>query len=126
MTQQIKVAPQVGYRSVLITKKGGSYDGVNSVKGKRVTYVKEASSGEAFARKLFGGKKPSDVAGTKYIPSKSHGIGIKQVQAGRADFAFVKNLVWESVKDRYPNLFGDYEVEMADGLPWVRTSHRKV
>ncbi|MCF6284083.1 MAG: FAD-dependent thymidylate synthase [Candidatus Hydrogenedentes bacterium] len=37
-------------------------------------------------------------------------------------FAEVYNLV----KERYPNLLGDYEVEMVDGLPWVKTAHRKI
>lgn len=34
--------------------------------------------------------------------------------------------VYDIVRDRYPNLFGDYEVETVDELPWIRTSHRKV
>ncbi len=34
--------------------------------------------------------------------------------------------VYELVRQRYPNIFGDYEVEMVDGLPWVRTKHRKI
>jgi len=34
--------------------------------------------------------------------------------------------VYNAVKDRYPNLLGDYEVEMVDGLPWIRTGHRKI
>jgi len=34
--------------------------------------------------------------------------------------------VYNVVKDRYPNLLGDYEVEMVDGLPWIKTSHRKI
>lgn len=34
--------------------------------------------------------------------------------------------VYEIVKDRYPNFFADYEVEMADGLPWVKTEHGKI
>ncbi|MBI2423048.1 MAG: FAD-dependent thymidylate synthase [Candidatus Hydrogenedentes bacterium] len=34
--------------------------------------------------------------------------------------------VFNVVKDRYPNLLGDYESEMADGLPWIKTGHRKV
>lgn len=37
-------------------------------------------------------------------------------------FAEVYNLV----KDRYPNLLGDYEVEMVDDLPWIKTAHRKI
>ena len=34
--------------------------------------------------------------------------------------------VYDTLKDRYPNLFGDYEAEIVDGLPWVKTTHRKV
>lgn len=34
--------------------------------------------------------------------------------------------VYDVVKDRYPNLLGDYEVEMVDGLPWIKTGHRKI
>jgi hypothetical protein len=34
--------------------------------------------------------------------------------------------VYKVVKDRYPNLLGDYEVEMVDGLPWIKTGHRKI
>ncbi len=92
------------YHSVLITKKGMPFRGLESVKGKRVTYVIEASSGEAFARKFFGGKDPASVGNTIYVPSKSHGIAVKQLNAGRADFAFVKNLAWEGMKAKYPDL----------------------
>lgn len=34
--------------------------------------------------------------------------------------------VFELVRGRYPNLFSDYEVELADGLPWVKTACGKV
>ena len=34
--------------------------------------------------------------------------------------------VYQLVQARYPNLFQDYEVEIVDGLPWVRTSHPKI
>lgn len=34
--------------------------------------------------------------------------------------------VFHTVRDRYPNLLGDYEVEEVDGLPWVKTTHGKV
>ena len=34
--------------------------------------------------------------------------------------------VYHIVKDRYPNLLGDYEVEMVDGLPHLKTGHRKI
>ncbi|MBI2435146.1 MAG: FAD-dependent thymidylate synthase [Candidatus Hydrogenedentes bacterium] len=34
--------------------------------------------------------------------------------------------VFELVRERYANVFADYEVEVVDGLPWVKTAHRKV
>ena len=34
--------------------------------------------------------------------------------------------VYQLVRERYPNLFADYEEELVDGLPWVKTSHGKV
>jgi thymidylate synthase (FAD) len=34
--------------------------------------------------------------------------------------------VFYLVQKRYPNLFSDYEVEMVDDLPWVKTRSRKV
>jgi thymidylate synthase (FAD) len=34
--------------------------------------------------------------------------------------------VAEIAKGRWPSLFRDYEVEMADGLPWYKTKHPKV
>ena len=34
--------------------------------------------------------------------------------------------VYHLVKERYPNLFADYQEEEVDGLPWVKTEHGKV
>lgn len=34
--------------------------------------------------------------------------------------------IGEKAKQRYPNLFGDYEVEMVDGYPWFKTKNSKV
>ncbi len=28
--------------------------------------------------------------------------------------------------ENWPNVFGDYEYEMADGLPWFKTDNKKV
>ncbi|MCW8826240.1 MAG: phosphate/phosphite/phosphonate ABC transporter substrate-binding protein [Gammaproteobacteria bacterium] len=100
------------YHSVLLSRRNTPYNGVSSVKGKRITYVTEASSGEFYARKLFGGKEPTTVDGTTYIPSKSHELAIRFLRVGRADFAFVKNLVWEEIKEQYPEL---HMVDQDDG-----------
>ncbi len=92
------------YRSVLLTKKGTPFHGVESIQGRRLTYVTEASAGSVVARQFFGGKDPASVAGTAYVPAKSHEIAIRLVQAGRADFAFVKDLSWEALKAESPDL----------------------
>lgn len=34
--------------------------------------------------------------------------------------------VFDIVRERYPNLFADYEAEEVDGLPWVHSAHGKV
>lgn len=39
-------------------------------------------------------------------------------------FLFAK--VYDVVNGRYPNMFADYDVEMIDGFPEVKTKHRKV
>lgn len=69
-----------------------------------MTYVTEASSGNIFARRFFGGKAPASVADTVFVPAKNHRIAVRLVQAGRADFAFVKDVDWEAVKTRYSDL----------------------
>lgn len=42
------------------------------------------------------------------------------------EIRFLFGEVFQLVKDRYPNAFGDYGVEMVDGLPWVKTPHGKI
>lgn len=34
--------------------------------------------------------------------------------------------VYQTVKERYPNILGDYTVETVDGLPHIKTGHRKI
>jgi thymidylate synthase (FAD) len=55
-----------------------------------------------------------------------HVIEMRTAPDAEEELRFVFGKVFETVKDRYPSLMGDYEVEMADGLPWVRTARRKV
>lgn len=92
------------YHSDLVTKKGTSFKGLESVVGKRVTYVTNSASGEIFARAFFKGREPATVGGTVYVPTKNHTMSLKHVQSGKADFAFVKNLVWDKMKSRFPDL----------------------
>ena len=55
-----------------------------------------------------------------------HVIEMRTAPDAEEELRLVFGKVYEAIKDRYTSLLGDYEVEMADGLPWVRTKHRKV
>lgn len=58
--------------------------------------------------------------------SLRHVIEIRTAPDAEEELRMVFGKVYEAVKDRYPNLFGDYTVEMVEGLPWIKTTHRKV
>ena len=55
-----------------------------------------------------------------------HVIEIRTAPDAEEELRLVFGKVYDAVKGRYPNVFGDYTVEMVEGLPWVKTSHRKV
>ncbi len=55
-----------------------------------------------------------------------HVLEMRTEPSAEEEIRFVFAKLYELVKDRYPNLLGDYEVEMVDDLPWVKTTHRKV
>lgn len=55
-----------------------------------------------------------------------HVVELRTDPGAEEEIRLVFGKVYELVRDRYPNLFNDYEVEVVDGLPWVRTAHKKV
>lgn len=55
-----------------------------------------------------------------------HVIEVRTAPDAEEEIRLVFAKVYELVKDRYPNLLGDYGVTIEDGLPWVKTTHRKV
>lgn len=55
-----------------------------------------------------------------------HTIEMRTDPSAEEEIRFVFGKVFELVRERYPNLLGDYRVETVDGLPWVKTAHRKV
>jgi thymidylate synthase (FAD) len=55
-----------------------------------------------------------------------HVIEMRTAPDAEEELRLVFGKVYEAVKDRYTSLMGDYEVEVVDGLPWIRTSHKKV
>ncbi len=60
------------------------------------------------------------------LRSLRHVIEMRTEPSAEEEIRVVFGMVYELVRNRYPSLMGDYEVEMADGLPWVKTAHRKV
>jgi len=90
------------YKAFVIAREGTKpFTGIADFAGKRVAYTLLASSGEAFVRGLLpAGEKPENV----YTPvaAASHQVAINAVQSGAADFAVVKNMVWDPAK--YPGL----------------------
>jgi len=55
-----------------------------------------------------------------------HVIERRTDPAAEEEIRLVFGRVFETVRARYPNVFADYTVEMADGLPWVKTPHGKI
>ena len=58
--------------------------------------------------------------------SLRHVIEMRTDPSAEEEIRLVFGKVAEIVKKRYPNFFNDYEVEIVDGLPWYKTSNRKV
>jgi thymidylate synthase (FAD) len=55
-----------------------------------------------------------------------HIIEMRTHPSAEEEIRLVFGKILEKVRPRYPNLYQDYEVEMVDGLPWYKTSNRKV
>ena len=55
-----------------------------------------------------------------------HVIEMRTEPSAEEEIRLVFAKVHEIVSKRYPNLMGDYETEMVDEMPWVKTTHKKV
>ena len=55
-----------------------------------------------------------------------HVIEMRTAPEAEEELRLVFGQVYDIVKERYPNLMGDYEVEEVDGLPYVHSEHSKV
>lgn len=60
------------------------------------------------------------------IRAVRHVIELRTEPHAEEEIRLLFGQVFELVRDRYPNFFADYEVEIVDGLPWVKTTHGKV
>jgi len=60
------------------------------------------------------------------IRTLRHVIEMRTAPGAEEEIRLVLGKIAEKAKIRYPNLFGDYEVEMVGGLPWYKTKNKKV
>ena len=90
------------YRAAIIGSKGSpQFNGsAEYFKGKRVIFTSLASSGEFYFRSLPGAAQ----ARATLLKAASHGDALEALNTGQADFAIVKNRVWDDTRARYPNL----------------------
>ncbi len=91
------------YWAVVIAPKGSpKFSGsVDYFSGKKVLVTALASSGEFYFRSLAGSAKSN----TTLLKAASHGAALDALnRKGQADYAIVKNRVWDKVKDKYPDL----------------------
>lgn len=55
-----------------------------------------------------------------------HIIEMRTEPHAEEEIRLVFGQVADIMSGRYPNLFGDYQIEMVDGLPWYKTPNTKV
>lgn len=90
------------YWAVVLGKKGSpKFTGsAGYFNGKRLAFTTLASSGDFYYHSLPG----ADHASITEVKSVSHGAAIDALNNDQADFAIVKNRIWDSVKDKYPDI----------------------
>lgn len=90
------------YWAVVIAPKGSPRftQDARYFKDKRVIFTSLASSGEFYFRSLQGALN----MGAKINKAEFHEEAISAISKGTADVAIVKNRVWDSLRDKYPNL----------------------
>ncbi|OHD18799.1 MAG: hypothetical protein A2086_03235 [Spirochaetes bacterium GWD1_27_9] len=113
------------YRALIIAKKGTKkFNDIEDFRGKKIAYTSLASSGEIFVRSLLKGK-PIENFYTPVIVKK-HQIALNAVSSGEADFAVVKNLIWE--QDKYQDLIiigEDFEENPNDTIILTEKIYKK-
>ncbi len=102
---------------------------------KRLAEIYDVDSATSFERKkkltsAFRRIAPAGVATTIgwscNFRTLRHVIERRTDPAAEEEIRVVFAAVYELVKDRYPNLFADYDTELVDGIPWVKTGHGKI
>ena len=101
----LRPVSEAGYSTywavIVAPKEVAKFDGTASFfTGKKVLAARLASSGEVFYRSIPG----INSVGSTYLPAANHGAAIDALAKGVGDAAVVKVWVWESMKDKYPQL----------------------
>lgn len=60
------------------------------------------------------------------IRTLRHVIEMRTHPSAEEEIRYIFGKVAELAREKYPNLFADYEIEIVDGLPWWKTSNEKV
>jgi ABC-type phosphate/phosphonate transport system substrate-binding protein len=90
------------YHAIVIARRGGKpFTGIADFKGKRVAYTPLASAGEVYVRSLLPPNVKLETILTP-VPVASHGLALQALEKGEADFAVVKDLVFDPA--RFPAL----------------------
>ena len=102
---------------------------------KELAYLYEIDDAKDFSEKkkltsAFRRMAPIGVATTigwsSNFRTLRHVIEMRTDPHAEEEIRLLFGKVYHLVKERYPNLFSDYEEEQVDGLPWIKTVHRKV
>ncbi len=90
------------YWAVIIAKKGSpKFNGsAKYFAGKRVMFTSLASSGDFYFHSLPG----AETVNASELNVASHSAALEGLNKGLADIAIVKNRVWDSLKNNYPDL----------------------
>jgi thymidylate synthase (FAD) len=60
------------------------------------------------------------------IRAARHIIEARTAPDAEEEIRLVFGMVYEVLRKRYTNLFGDYEITITEGLPWAKTPYKKV
>ena len=58
--------------------------------------------------------------------SLRHIIELRTHPSAEEEIRLLFSIVYDKVKDKFPAIFQDYEVEIVDGIPWVKTKNTKI
>ena len=77
-------------------------------------------------RRVLGDGAATTIGWSANFRALRNAIELRTAPGAEEEIRLVFGRVAEEARFRYPNMFADYKVEMADGLPWWKTEFRKI